>query len=51
MLNEVKRVNGDVTQLNVPAEHREYLQNKYKTAFQVDQFKLLKAAAARGRAR
>lgn len=48
MLNEVKRVNGDVTQLNVPAEHREYLQNKYKTAFQVDQFKLLKAAAARG---
>ena len=24
------------------------MQNKYKTAFQVDQFKLLKAAAARG---
>jgi ribonucleoside-diphosphate reductase alpha chain len=49
MLNEVKRVNGDVMQLNIPAEHKSYLQSKYKTAFQVDQFQLLRAAAARGK--
>jgi len=49
MLNEVKRVNGDVMQLNIPAEHKAYLQAKYKTAFQIDQFQLLRAAAARGK--
>lgn len=49
MLNEVKRVNGDVTQLNLPSEHKDYLCAKYKTAFQVDQFKLIKSAAARGK--
>ena len=49
MLNEVKRVNGDVLQLNIPTQHKAYLQNKYKTAFQVDQFQLLRSAAARGK--
>lgn len=49
MLNEVKRVNGDVMQLNIPAEHRAYLQAKYKTAFQVDQFQLIRSAARRGK--
>jgi ribonucleoside-diphosphate reductase alpha chain len=50
MLNEVKRVNGDVAQLsNVPFAEKLALQEKYKTAFQVDQFKLLTAAAMRGK--
>lgn len=49
MLNEVKRVNGDVMQLNIPVEHKAYLQAKYKTAFQIDQFQLLRSAARRGK--
>lgn len=49
MLNEVKRVNGDVSQLNnIPFAEKLILQEKYKTAFQIDQFRLLDQAAARG---
>lgn len=50
MLNEIKRVNGDVSQLtNIPFAEKLVLQDKYKTAFQVDQFRLLTAAARRGK--
>lgn len=48
MLNELKRVNGDLTQIKfADAKQGEYLRAKYKTAFQVDQFQLIRAAAAR----
>lgn len=50
MLNDLKRVNGDLTQIAfADATQKEYLCAKYKTAFQQDQFKLLEAAAARGK--
>jgi ribonucleoside-diphosphate reductase alpha chain len=50
MLNELKRHNGDLTQIQFTNEQQKaYLCAKYKTAFQQDQFKLLEAAAARGK--
>jgi ribonucleoside-diphosphate reductase alpha chain len=50
MLNDLKRANGDLTQIAfADAEQKAYLCAKYKTAFQQDQFKLLEAAAARGK--
>ena len=51
LINKIKSVDGDVTQLDldIGEEDRLYLEAKYKTAFQVDQISLLKAAAARGR--
>lgn len=50
MLNELKRCNGDLTQIQFADEQQKaYLCAKYKTAFQQDQFKLLEAAAARGK--
>lgn len=49
MLNDIKRVNGDVSLLNIDADKKAYLQAKYKTAFQQDQFQLLRGAAARGK--
>lgn len=49
-LNEIKRVNGDMTQIVFAnKDQREYICAKYKTAFQQDQFKLLEAAARRGK--
>lgn len=50
MLNDLKRTNGDLTQIAfADATQKAYLCAKYKTAFQQDQFKLLEAAAARGK--
>jgi len=46
LIDEIKNSDGDVSQLaRIPEE----LKNKYKTAFQQDQFKLLEAAGARQR--
>lgn len=48
MINDLKRVDGDVSQLKLPDEIKLYLAAKYKTALQQDQLKLIEAAAARG---
>lgn len=48
LINEIKRTDGDVSQIqliNIP----ENIKSKYKTAFQQDQFKMIEAAAARQR--
>lgn len=46
LINEVKRTDGDVSQItsiNIPQE----IKDKYKTSFQQDQFKMIEVAAAR----
>jgi len=45
LIDEVKRTDGDVSQLNIPEE----IKLKYKTAFQMDQMKMIDAAANRQR--
>lgn len=49
MINDLKRVDGDITKLNLPDNVRSYFVAKYKTAFQQDQHKLLESAMARGK--
>lgn len=50
MLNSIKKANGDVGQLNInDSKLKAHLASKYKNAPQQDQFKLLEAAAARGK--
>lgn len=43
LLDAVKRVDGDISTLNLPQEYKD----KYKTAFQIDIFKFIEAAAER----
>ena len=47
-IDQLKAADGDISKLNNPNITKE-LQDKYKTAFQQDQFKLIDAAAARQR--
>lgn len=49
MINDLKRVDGDITKLNLPEHIKAYFVAKYKTAFQQDQHKLLESAMARGK--
>ena len=49
ILNQLKAYNGDISKLSIPDEHKNRLAQKYKSAFEQDQFKLLDAAAARGK--
>lgn len=49
MVEQLKAVDGDVSRLKIADEQlKAKLSNKYKTAFQVDQFRLIDAANARG---
>lgn len=48
LINEIKRTDGDLTQIkliNIPSD----IVTKYKTSFQQDQFKMIESAAARQR--
>lgn len=48
MINEIKRTDGDVAQIQC-VTLPDYIVNRYKTAFQQDQFKMIESAAARQR--
>ncbi len=45
LIDDIKRTDGDLTGLNLP----DVIKQKYKTAFQMDQFKMIDSAAARQR--
>ena len=45
LIDDIKRTDGDISQLNLPPE----IKSKYKTAFQMDQMKMIDSAAARQR--
>lgn len=47
-VQQLVAADGDVSRMNLPEGIRDELIARYKTAFQVNQFKLLDAAAARG---
>lgn len=46
LVDELKRTDGDVSQINIVPEH---IKQKYKTAFQQDQMKMIEQAGARQR--
>lgn len=48
MINEIKRTDGDISQIKLVKLPEEIL-SKYKTSFQQDQFKMIESAAARQR--
>ena len=48
LIDEVKRTDGDVSQIQLIKIPQEYV-DKYKTSFQQDQFKMIESAAARQR--